>query len=442
MNISQEADLYNNNEIRQRTSVKKFEEWHESYKKNLTLRAKLDGEKNNPEYGSTGLSLQEQQIQEAYKSELQKLIQPGLTIINGLNDGPLKTLKEQLEQEDTEKASLKSIHLKKIEQEAAYRKSVFDETASGLNKEKQTLENDLHKIETSYRNKVVEHNREHLNNKINPVMGWILLIVMGIIEAPLNAKVFEYFKLSSIETYITALIVIIGFPMLSHFGGKALHKGSNGKPNFKAALGIFMFIFLFCFVLNWFRVSFMDDMEHLGEKNYAGKSFIQLIANVKFLFSFALNIALFLIGILISYYMHDTDIDFEKVFRVYHKKAPSLKSAIQHIEEDIRNAKATLQKETDRIEQQKALIDVKVAEELKNKKKEYSNTVVLYDRIIQHLLHLENVAGSGFRQSLLEYRKLNELNRTEPVPELWKTGNTDLEKLFSNLGLSEINPQQ
>lgn len=442
MNILQEAEVYNNNEVKQRTSEKRFEEWHESYKKGLSLRAKLDGEKNIPSKDDKDLSLQEQQIKEAYKSELHKLIQPGLSLLNGLNDGPLKNVKEQVSNEEKEKESLKSVHIKKLEQEEAFKKKNNEETVAKILKEKTVLEAELHRIETAYRNKAVQHNREHLNNKINPVLGWILLIIMGFVEAPLNAKVFEYFKLSSTETYITALIVIIGFPLLSHFAGKTLHKGTDGKPNFKAALGIILFIVLFCFVLNWFRVSFMDDIEHMGETGYQKKGFLQLILNVKFLFSFALNLALFLIGILVSYYMHDTDIDFEKVFRNHQKKSPSLKSAIQRLEDDIRSANTASQKELDKINQAKMSIDVKVNEEIKTRRKNLNDLVALYDRIIQHLKHLEDIASSGFKQSLLEYRKLNELNRTEPVPDAWKSNSTELDKLFTSLELKEMNPQK
>lgn len=441
MNILQEAEMFNNNEIKQGTSGKKFELWHENFKKKLALRAKMDGQKNIPSASDACFSIQEQQIKEEYKTELQKLIHPGLNILNGLNDEPLKNQKELVDDEVNERKKLTESHTQKINREIQLTNDFHTANIEKLRAQKLTAAQELKNIETQYNNKVLQHNREHLNNKVNPYFGWFFLISLGIVEAPLNAKVFEYFKLGDWETYLTAGIVILGFPLLSHFAGVTLHKGANGKANFKAAFALMLFIIMFCAVLNIFRVSFMDNIDHSGEKNYAELSIPQLILNIKFLFSFMLNVALFVIGISIAYFMHDTDLDFEKAYRACNFKGPKLKQTIQVIDDDISGASNTLQKELDKISGNLHSLETKVEEELKNRKREYNNYVALYDKVIGYLTHVETKVSSCYRQSILEYRKINELNRTTPNPAHWKLAPTGLDGLFTNLNLKEINPQ-
>ncbi|MBK9302261.1 MAG: hypothetical protein IPN14_17085 [Bacteroidetes bacterium] len=175
-----------------------------------------------------------------------------------------------------------------------------------------------------YESKVREHSRYELNNKVPIWLGWIVIFVLAIAEGPLNAQVFEFFKLGSKETLITASLVIIIFPLLAHFTGVGLHKDTRGKINYKTVISLMFIILIFCFAINAFRVDYLETREHLGEVDYVKPSAISLMVTTQFAFAFILNISLFVGGILISYFMHDTDADFEKTVKNYRSNYPKL----------------------------------------------------------------------------------------------------------------------
>ena len=439
-NAIPEAEKYINEEIKQRSSLKRFEEWHNNYLKNILLRAQMDGQKGIPSDTDTSICIHEQKIVSEYTQKLQEIIQPGIHILNILNDGPLKNLKTQIDNEDKERVTLKEAHTTRINKQIQNQQDTYNTEVQTLNSRKQSTEKELHEIQLKFNNKKIEHGREHLNNRWNPIICWIIILVLAFVEAPLNSKIFQFFKLNNWETYLTSGILIIGFPVLSHFAGLAFHKGKSKEPNYYAAIPILLFIVVFCLTINLFRIDFLDQLSHSDEVGYKGITLSAIFSKTQFWMAFIINIALFVFGIILSYNMHDTDYDFEKVHNEYHKKKPKLDIELDNITDDINSAKNIFHQKLVKLNTEISNADKEVEDQLKKRKHDYNIIVSLYDSVVIYLKEVEKQVNQHHITAMLEYRNINQTNRTIGNPVYWSTKINDLEKKFSEFNYNEINP--
>jgi len=406
----------------------------------ISITGSQDGKKNIPKSSDARPTTSEQKIKTDYEAQLISILNGGLILLNKLNDGPLKNIMHRRKSEDYERkqiedAELGKINNSKVEEEERYKyeKEAFEKKLSDLNEDKLNTEN-------NYQAKVSETGRE-MPKHWNEYVCWTIIMILAFVEVPLNSKIFEFFKLGRIETYITSGILIISFPILSHFAGLALHKQSTGKPNLKAAIPVFGFIVLLCLVINIFRVDFIDRSNN--EANlYQGLSIGSIMSTTSFWMAFLINIAMFICGIILSYNMHDQDIEFENAYNLYKKHMPKLESEMVQIHEDITGA---AKKHRQKLASYNAeIVNVKknADNHIKKLREDYNILASHYDSMIHHMISIQEYVNAKYHSALLHYRSQNQIHRKDSNPEYWDQEIMDLEDLIAARGFHELNPQE
>ena len=426
-----DAENFTNQEVNKRKAFSLFDDWYTQSLSKISVTGGQDGKKNIPKENETRFTTSEQKIETEFKAQLISILNQGLILLNKLNDGPLKNIQhrrhqESVERQQIEDAEVKRIELAKTEEKDRYNleKVAFDEKIVAVEAAK--LDN-----ENKYQAKVSETGRETPKHW-NEYVCWSIIILLALIEVPLNSKIFEFFKLGKIETYITSGILILSFPILSHFAGLALHKQTTGKPNLKAAIPVFAFIILFCFVINIFRVDFIDR-SNSDSNLYQGLTIGSIMSTTSFWMAFLVNIAMFICAIILSYNMHDQDIEFEHAYNKYTNQIPRLKNDLNLIQDDIKASTKKHKQTLASLDAEKAEVKRKADNHISKLREDYNILSSHYDSIIHHLSSVQEYINEKYRSAVLHYRSQNQIHRTQSNPSYWNDEIEDLEDLKTDL---------
>lgn len=134
--------------------------------------------------------------------------------------------------------------------------------------------------------------------------------VIGLAEAAATYLVFRIFGENLLMTMFMTISIMIGLPLAGHFCGKFLKQGiKNVRENFLFSFSI-LIVVSFLAVVAILRSRYVDainNQDHIISHNTMTIAFI------------ALNLVLFIVSIVASYFVHDTDPDIYKFKRRYEK---------------------------------------------------------------------------------------------------------------------------
>lgn len=431
-----EVDEFITTEVEKRSSFKRFDTWLEHENNILSKNAERDGNKDIPDSGATRMQNSELLIESNFKAKLIELLNPGLILLNQIYDGPVRNLTGLLKNTSGKEREIE-IEENKIEKQIQQENDKLEAEKVKFNEQINDLEVEITDIKNRFDAKVSTIGRDK-PKRWNKFMCWAGIVILALVEVPLNSKVFEFFRLNRIETYITSGILIFAFPILSHFTGRALHKNSTGKPNYKAAIPIFAFIVVLCFFINLFRVDYISQVSQevtTGE----GPGFINLISTTSFWMAFLINLTMFVSAIIISYHTHDPDFEFESIYNEYTGKTPKLQAEIEQVQDDMAGAEKVHRKKLNLLEAERAEILRRIEELHARKHNELNDYKMAHDTIFQYMQNLQEYVNQKFHASLRLYRSHNEIFRKQPSPSYWENDIADIPDLLEERGIRELN---
>jgi hypothetical protein len=162
---------------------------------------------------------------------------------------------------------------------------------------------------------------------------YLLLLLMGLLELPLNRSVFAPLSLGKIGTLMLSILLVGVIPLLTHFCGKFLKQHKEYTSNL--VLGIFTAFLLFSLTvfLSVLRYLYFESQAVSAEfvtiqeafKAAQEKfSFGSLLSSPIFWTSFLFNFGLVIVGFVFSYVLHDSKDSFEKIYRMFVFRRPKL----------------------------------------------------------------------------------------------------------------------
>jgi hypothetical protein len=134
-----------------------------------------------------------------------------------------------------------------------------------------------------------------------------MILIFGIAELAMNAKVFDIFGSAQIETLIMAVILSFAIPVSGHFWGRFLREDEKEKPLIFLSIGTLGVIVFSLYSLAAVRNSYFKSLVSSDQEK---------IFNA-WLFFLSLNFLIFLISIYASWYAHERDFKLFKFKRDY-----------------------------------------------------------------------------------------------------------------------------
>lgn len=413
------------------TQKERIENWHELILKKAEKMGEQDGAFNLPSQEDTQLSPNESVI----KSEYQKLIADCWNIGKPYLDAPhleyqsfSDKLKEIEENEDNiiekEKAILeerKQNQLEEIHQSFKGRETELEQYESLVKRDYLLSKQNLHdaQIKVGRTTPLI-----HFKSKFWYI---VLLLAIGISEVPLNLQIFQKFGEAFFITIIMASSLAISIPVLAHFTGVFLKQRKEKKEYFGIAVFCILLFVIFNFGVSIFRAYVLAE-------NVAQES-----DNLNIVIFTSLNLILFVIGVLASYFRHDESYELEnahKDFQKEKKKYDKAQISIQNRQKLIANEKhsqtnqvhLTYEEELRRINNLRAgFIHRK------------QQAIQLYDEILNSFKSLEALIEANYQISIGKYRAANLRHRSNPqAPQPWASQEIPLSKAFS--GCEELDP--
>ncbi len=146
------------------------------------------------------------------------------------------------------------------------------------------------------------YGKEHLS----PAAYRILMTVLAIVELPINSIVFELFGKGALLTYLTASIIAIGLPAGAHFLGILLKKEPL-KEGFLHTQAFLLYLLIAAPFGLLAAISYVREkfFEATGAHRVLGVEMDPILVMITF---FALNLFIYLIATVLSYFHHDLEI--------------------------------------------------------------------------------------------------------------------------------------
>ena len=166
------------------------------------------------------------------------------------------------------------------------------------------------------------------------------------------------------------------------------------------------------------------------------------MSTTSFWMAFLINIAMFLCGIILSYKMHDQDIEFENAYNLYKRHMPKLESEIIQIHEDITGAAKKHRQKLASYNDQIVNVKKSADNHIKKLREDYNILASHYDSMIHHLTSIQEYVNAKYQSALLHYRSQNQIHRKDSSPAYWDQEIMDLEDLIAARGFHELNPQE
>lgn len=411
--------------VNELVSVQKerIESLHESILKKAEKLGEQDGSLNLPREDDQQLSPNESVI----KSEYQKLIADSWNIGKPYLDAP-----------HLEYHSFAS-KLQEIEQDEA---NITEKEKSIL---EQRQQNQLEEIHQSFKGRETEleqyenlTRRDYLLSKQNlheaqlkvgrttPLIHFkskfwyiVLLLAIGISEVPLNLQIFQKFGEAFFITIIMASSLAISIPVLAHFTGVFLKQRKEKKEYVSIAIFCILLFAIFNFGVSIFRAFVLAE-------NVAQES-----DNLNIVIFTSLNLILFVIGVLASYFRHDESYElesahqqFQKEKKKYDKEQISIQNRLKLLANEkhgrINEVRNAYEEELRRINNMRS--------ELINRKHKATQ---LYDEILNSFKGLEALIEANYQISIGKYRAANLKHRSnQHAPQSWATQQVPLQKAF------------
>lgn len=409
----------------------RIENLHELILKKAEKMGEQDGSFNLPREDDTQLSPNESVI----KSEYQKLIADSWNLGKPYLDAPhleyqsfSQKLEEIAQNEDNiiekDKVALeqrKQNQLEEVYQAFKGRESELEQHEGLIKRDYLTAKHNLHETQIKV-------------GRTTPLIQFkskfwyiVLLLAIGISEVPLNLQIFQKFGEAFIITIIMASSLAISIPVLAHFTGVFLKQRKEKKEYFGIAIFCILLFIIFNFGVSIFRAYVLAE-------NVAQES-----DNLNIVIFTSLNLILFVIGVLASYFRHDESYELEqthKHFEKEKKKYDKAQISIQNRWKLLANEKHSRINEVQIAYEEELRRINNMRAGLVNRKQKATQ---LYDEILNSFKGLEALIEANYQISIGKYRAANLRHRSnQHAPQSWAFQQVPLAKAFCNC--QELDP--
>jgi len=207
----------------------------------------------------------------------------------------------------------------KIDETLAEKQARAEKFRDRINEETQNVKKTLDELEGKYKEKF---------GNLPPDIGfghflvyWLVLVVIGICELPLNAVAFRIMGESEIFTYIVTGTLAVGIPLAAHFTGVFLKEANEDKSKLYWAIvcivSVMMVVVVVAIIRQQYIARFTEE---------------QGIAKLAWLFVF-INFFIFAVASIYSYWMHNPLLSqVLKIRKKYNNLRKMLERAIGEVE--------------------------------------------------------------------------------------------------------------
>jgi hypothetical protein len=290
------------------------------------------------------------------------------------------------------------------------------------------LYNEVSEIKQGFRQAKILHERP--GGQTDAVSGllmnlWVvyaILIVLGIMELPLNNTIFQGYRLGEWETLLAAAILVVAIPFLAHYGGKALKRWNSSRGMKILASSILVLFFFFATWLGLYRYVFfraqdlyntmiVEDSSVLFSDMMNQVSYWEAFESSEFWVGFVLNLMLLILGLILGYYSHDSNHEFEKHYLNYHKRRPKLIAKIEDMEQAEKRGS-------------EAVGSIRASREVRDK---LTQIETLHNALYQYVKSFTRYTNQLLSDVLNQYQSSNMAHRTDDqeVPEQWMAHHQD-----------------
>ncbi len=362
---------------RDHSALKKF---HQDNLVKIKLRAEEDGKLNQPPENDEALGF-EKETEASYTAQYQLLMQQESGIISKLNNQYNAMLNQFL---STPEGELRK-NIYDSEKEYEYAK---------VSKLRPTGQTDGLKFFIK-----------------NTWFIYAIIILLGVLELPINSTVFKAFKLSKGSTILTALLLVILIPIASHFTGLFLKRWKTKSSN-KVWSCILLFILIaFSFAMSIFRYVFFEAENQLGEFDSISQAFENVkiasaFSNPEFYVTLFFNVLLITVGIVLGFVAHDSDYEFEAIYKDFHYSRPNYQRELQKLQA-VNNIQTRLDGR-ESTEQQFLYYLMKLAQQ--------------HNQFLDFVRNFAMTTNEYYIEAVNLYKETNQSVRTTAGPVCWSNG--------------------
>ncbi len=298
------------------------------------------------------------------------------------------------------------------------REDYFNTSEGHINYEITRIKQEFEKAKILYSRLLGETNGSpFLMNK--PWMIYLVLVVLGILELPLNQSVFAPLALGTGGTLFLAILLLIVTPILAHFCGKFLKQYKERTVNLVIGSSIAVFLIGLTIFLSDMRYLFFqakateggyDTFQEAYNAAQQALTMSKLMASPVFWTSFLLNFGLILAGFLLAFLTHDSMDAYEKTYRDFTFRRPKL----------IQQLSATRKEQYRNYRIQGASTQTR-EQRLLEKMTEYHR---MHEALSKHVENLGYYIDGLCKEAINEFRMHNQLARMDiqTIPRHWKDG--------------------
>lgn len=305
-----------------------------------TTQGKQDGGENKPESAATEFSFHEQGIVNKAKAAVQQL--------RSAVTQELQSYESELSGKQDELNADRATELQKLTADQQTETQLLNQSAGKsspkyqhLNQQRTTSESSLKKINIDVDGRPLQ---THF------VSFYIYLLgVLTILEVPINQQAFAFFfEHQPAVAYVIALAVGLFFVFFAHMTGWMIRTtghaaGQNSPPRpYLVVLGLIAFVLICMYFLASVRatyLTFLTDstsdaalLSELGLLEVASKAaseWTAVFSSPQALTFLLLNIAIFLVGVFLSFFRHDPHRDYERVKNEHEKTVESIAQILE-----------------------------------------------------------------------------------------------------------------
>lgn len=398
-----------------------FKKFHEAECKNAKRRGMLDGNKDTPPGDATSPCTSEREFATAYSIQIAELAIDFDGYLKRIKNDEIKSLEQELDKINEKGISAevnKLLEKKRQDLETAEEEYHDKLTHLGEDPNLKNLKQSLEEIEDQIDDVEQNIGRRTGNEfwKIHPFGYILMLIFVGFAEIAATYNAFLHFEEPPITTVVWALGVGVVIALGAHFVGHMLAISREKKSYIIGAVILALFILIALYEVSKVRSQSMPDIP------------IKHISMEAFL---AISFAVFVIGILLAFFTHDSNPKLARLLKKYDTTA----KAIQAKERAVYNEKTEL---FENLQSQESAIHDKYHREIEALKSApqslsllYNDAVSLHDEILLGLQNMEKFIVAGLNHCIQKYRSANVEHREQKEPAYWQRP-VELPSYFSN----------
>lgn len=387
-----------------------FKKFHTAECRNARRKGMRDGNHNRPPDDATFPSSSERELATAYSAQVAELAIDFGGFLERVKKDHVETLQQELNKinehgisaEVNKILETKRRELEKAEEEYHEKVDMLREDPNLKN-----LRQSLDEVDDQLDELSDQIGRRIGNElmKIRPLWYILLLIFVGFAEIAATYNAFLNFEEPPITTIIWAVGVGAVISIGAHFIGQAYSIGREKKAYLYIATFIGLGILFALYEVSKVRAESMADIP---------------VKHISFEAFMAISFAVFLIGILLSFFTHDSNPALHSLLRKYNH----LESAVQAKERAVFNQKQELLKQMQAMEN---AIHIKYNDEIKSVENVaqsislvLNEAITLHDEILIGLKNMEMFIITSYDRCMQEYRSANAEHRQQREPEYWR----------------------